>query len=65
LTEKRWISPRECAGYLSLHLISVYRLIAKKQIPAAKIGRAVRIDVKALEEKLTSQIEEAQRRTGW
>lgn len=52
MEQRRWISARECASYLSLHLISVYRLIDKGLIPATRIGRNVRIDLKALEEKL-------------
>ena len=52
MPERRWISPKECAGYLSLHLISVYRLIDKGLIPATRIGRSIRIDMKKLDAQL-------------
>jgi len=53
---RRWITPRETAEYLSLHPISVYRLMAKGIIPSVKIGRSVRIDLKALDEFLERQL---------
>lgn len=49
---KRWISVKECAAYLSLHLKSVYVLIGRGEIPAARVGRSVRVDLKRLEEKM-------------
>jgi len=53
---KRWITPKQAAEYLSLHLISVYRLMAKGVIPSVRIGRSVRVDLKALDELLEKQI---------
>lgn len=32
------MTPKEVAKYLGLHLTTVYRLLAKKQIPATKVG---------------------------
>ena len=44
------LTVRQCAGLLSLHVKTVYELIAKGQIPGArKIGRSIRIDPKTLE----------------
>jgi len=48
--ERRWISPKECAEYLSIHVKSCYRLIDKGEIPGARIGGSVRVDLKKLEE---------------
>jgi len=53
--ERRWISVSACSTYLNLHKKSIYRLIYRGQIPAAKIGRSVRIDLKKLNETLESQ----------
>ena len=50
--ERRWISPKECAEYLGLHLKSIYRLLDRGEIRAGKIGRSIRIDLNALNEKL-------------
>jgi excisionase family DNA binding protein len=55
--EKRWISPREAALYLGVHIMTIYSWIAAEKIPAARIGRLVRVDLKALEGILQSQVE--------
>ena len=52
---RRWISIRECSTYLSLHEQSVYRLVNKGVIPASRIGRNVRVDLKKLDEILESR----------
>jgi len=49
---RRWISPKETSEYLSIHLQTVYSLISRGIIPATRIGRSVRVDLKALEEAL-------------
>jgi len=53
--ERRWISVRECAEYLGLHLKSIYNLIYQGYIPATKIGGSIRIDRKKLDQLLESQ----------
>jgi len=53
--ERRWISVRECAEYLGLHLKSIYNLIYQGCIPATKIGGSIRIDRKKLDQFLESQ----------
>jgi excisionase family DNA binding protein len=55
---KRWISPSECATLFGMHPQSIYALIARGEIPAGRIGRAVRIDRHALEAQLDAQIQE-------
>jgi excisionase family DNA binding protein len=53
--ERRWISPREAASYLGVHLMTVYSWIDAEKIPAARVGRLVRIDLRALEADLERQ----------
>jgi len=54
--EKRWITVAETASYLSLHPVSIYRLIDRGQIPAARVGRNVRVDLKALEAMMEEEV---------
>lgn len=56
LLGRRWITINEAANYLSLHPKSVYSLASRKIIPSVKIGRSVRIDLKALEASLEGQV---------
>jgi len=53
--ERRWISVRTASEYLGIHEITVRRLIDRGEIPATKIGRSVRVDLKKLNETLESQ----------
>jgi len=55
MIERRWITARECALYLSVHLKTVYAQIARAEIPATKIGGSVRIDKKKLDDILESR----------
>lgn len=32
------MTPKEAAGYLGLHLITIYRLMKKRELPGFKIG---------------------------
>lgn len=57
LAGRRWISPREAAVYLGVHIMTVYGWIDADKIPAARIGRLVRVDLRALEGKLEAQAE--------
>jgi len=50
--ERRWISVREAAEYLSLHEVTIRRKIDKEELPAARLGHVVRVDLKALNEQL-------------
>ena len=44
----KYISPKATAELCSLHVQTVYQMIARGIIPACRIGRAVRIDREAL-----------------
>jgi excisionase family DNA binding protein len=55
-TERRWITVNECAELLSLHPMSVRKIIARGKIPAVRIGRTVRVDLRALEAQLEEQV---------
>ena len=55
--EKRWISVREASRYLSLHETTVRRLIDRGMIPASRVGRNVRIDMRKLNEQLERGID--------
>ncbi len=53
--ERRWVSVRTVSEYLGIHEITARRLIDRGVIPAAKIGRSIRVDLKKLNETLESQ----------
>lgn len=53
--ERRWVTISEVAEYLGIHPITARRLCDRGELPAARIGGSVRIDLKALEEKLARQ----------
>jgi excisionase family DNA binding protein len=53
--ERRWIPPREAAEYLNIHLMTVYAWIDSGKLPAAHIGRLIRVDLCALEAYLERQ----------
>ncbi len=55
--KKRFITVREASEFLSLHPVTVRRLIGKGKIPASRVGRSVRIDLKALIQKMEEQQE--------
>ena len=50
------MTPKEAAKYLGFHLVTVYRLLKKKQIPATKIGGQWRFKKDVLDAWLTSQM---------
>ena len=55
---RRWISPRETAEYLDCHLQTVYAWIDSGKLPAVRIGRSVRVDLRALEAEFERQVSE-------
>jgi len=55
MPERRWITVAEVAEYLSLHPVTVRRLIDKGQIPSSRVGRNVRIDMRKLTEQLENE----------
>jgi len=52
---RRWLSIREVSKLLNVHEITLYRLIARGQVPAAKLGGRVLIDWQKLEAELEAQ----------
>lgn len=46
------VSADICAKMLQIHRDDIYRLIEKGQLPSIRIGRRVRIPVKAIEEMI-------------
>ncbi len=52
---RRWISIRETAEYLGISVKGAYDMAAAGKLPAARVGRLVRIDLKALEADLERQ----------
>jgi len=57
---RRWIKICECSTYLNLHKQSVYRLISQGKIKAGKVGRNLRVDLKALNEQLEHGLDPSQ-----
>ena len=53
--ERRWITVRETAELLSVHSMSVRKWIDAGKIKAVRIGRSVRVDLRALETQLETQ----------
>ena len=49
---RRWLSVSEVAEYLSMHHSTVRRKINKGEIPSARIGKTLRIDLLKLEEQM-------------
>jgi len=53
--EKQFLSPREVSEYVGLHLQTVYTMIARGEIPSARLGRKVLIDKRRLDAQLEAQ----------
>ena len=47
---RRWVSVDTASKYLSIHPVTCRRLINRRVIPATRIGRSVRVDMKKLEQ---------------
>jgi len=57
--ERREImTPQEAAKYLGFHLVTIYRLLKKRAIPATKIGRQWRFKKDVLDAWLLEQMRE-------
>jgi len=50
------MTPKEAASYLGLHLITVYRLIKKQELPGFKIGGQWRFKKDLLDEWISKKI---------
>jgi excisionase family DNA binding protein len=51
-----WISVQACAEYLKLPAKSIYRLIERGKLPAARVGKLIRINREMLDRQLLEQI---------
>ena len=47
---RRLLNVREAAQYLGLEVDTVYKKSRLREVPCVKVGRALRFDVKALEQ---------------
>jgi len=53
MPERRWYSIREAAEYFNISVKTLYSLAARGRLPEGailRIGRGIRIDVRAIEE---------------
>ena len=53
------MTPKEAAKYLGFHLVTVYRLLKKREIPATKIGGQWRFKKDVLDAWLNSRMNQA------
>lgn len=53
--ERRWITIPEVAAYLGIAVKSAYDMAASGRLPSVKVGRLVRIDLRALDAELERQ----------
>jgi len=53
--KRRWISVRETAERLSVHEMTVRDWVNRGLVPAVRIGRTVRVDLRTLETQLETQ----------
>lgn len=53
MTEKKYLSPKETAVYLSISLNNTYQKILSGQIPASRIGKKWLVDRVELDRLLT------------
>ena len=60
--ERRFITVREAADFLSMSESGIRKLIDRSIIPVVRLGRTIRIDGKVLIEQLEVQASEAARR---
>jgi excisionase family DNA binding protein len=51
----RWLTVKEAAAYLKIHLMTAYEWAGSGKLPSARVGRIVRIDRKALDAELERQ----------
>jgi excisionase family DNA binding protein len=61
--EKRWMIAGEVADYLSVHRVTVYRVLYAHGLPGVKLkGLGWRIDRKKLDNWMEGEMEERERR---
>jgi len=57
MAERRWISISQAADYLGLSSSGVRKMISRDLIPHSRLGRVIRVDLRALEAQLEGQLE--------
>ena len=50
-TARRWITVQEAVEYTHLDVLTVRDMIARGIIPAFRLGRTIRVDLRALEKR--------------
>jgi excisionase family DNA binding protein len=53
--EREWVNYREATGITGLSRTTIWKLISAGEIRAAKVGKAVRINRRSLEDYLREQ----------
>jgi excisionase family DNA binding protein len=56
--ERRWLTVREAAEFLHISVKGAYDMAASGKLPAARVGRLVRVDLRALEADLERQVQD-------
>ena len=56
LTARRWITVQEAADYTGLPSSTVRGMIVRGIVPAIRLGRAIRVDLRALEKRDAARI---------
>ena len=54
--KRRWISVRETAERLSVHEMTVRDWVNRGLVPAIRLGRTIRVDLRVLEADLERQL---------
>jgi len=55
--ERRFISVREAADFLSMSASGIRKKLDRGELPVVRVGRTVRIDLKTLTEQLEGQLQ--------
>lgn len=58
--QKRLLSTKEAAEYLAMTSAALYQMVHRKKIPVVRIGRALRFDLRALDDWIDQQREPAE-----
>jgi len=64
IENRRWLTIREAAEYLGISVKGAYDMAATGKLPSARVGRLVRVDLRALEANLNAQVQ-GQPAPGW
>jgi excisionase family DNA binding protein len=54
---RRWLTIKEAAEYLGISVKGAYDMAAAGKLPAARVGRLVRVDLRSLEADLERQVQ--------